>query len=140
MLPLTNYTTSLVINDIGDPTVTPNLSMISKQPGQENNIRTYSRPKMTLTRYPLSDVSANTNYNTPDLAILNVSRLFARLEHNLLAPTADLKPLRRSEYQRMRVGAVRLPSFLFSFYLFLLSLLRAHSYEYDCECERTHAY
>lgn len=86
---------------------------------------------MTLTRYPLSNIDANTNYNTPDLAILNVSRLFARLEHNLLAPTADLKPLRRSEYQRMRVGAVCLPSFLFSFFFFffLLSLLRAHSCE-----------
>lgn len=68
---------------------------------------------MTLTRYPLSNIDANTNYNTPDLAILNVSRLFARLEHNLLAPTANLKSLRRSEYQRMRVGAVRLPSFFF---------------------------
>ncbi|PWY94831.1 hypothetical protein BO94DRAFT_582217 [Aspergillus sclerotioniger CBS 115572] len=53
---------------------------------------------MTLTTYASSP-------DSPDLAILNLSRLFARLEHNLLSSAADLKPLRRSEYQRMRVGA-----------------------------------
>lgn len=90
---------------------------------------------MTLTRYPLSNIDANTNHNTPDLAILNVSRLFARLEHNLLAPTADLKPLRRSEYQRMRVGAVRLPSFfcpvaIFAYLVFFSarSFMRMNTY------------
>ncbi|KAF9884143.1 hypothetical protein FE257_002264 [Aspergillus nanangensis] len=53
---------------------------------------------MTITSYPSSGDSS-------DLALLNLSRLFARLEHNLLSPAADLKPLRQSEYQRMRVGA-----------------------------------
>ncbi|OOG00787.1 hypothetical protein ASPCADRAFT_401734 [Aspergillus carbonarius ITEM 5010] len=53
---------------------------------------------MTLTTYASSP-------DSPDLAILNLSRLFARLEQNLLSSAADLKPLRRSEYQRMRVGA-----------------------------------
>ncbi|KAJ9294337.1 hypothetical protein DTO271G3_6912 [Paecilomyces variotii] len=40
-----------------------------------------------------------------DLAVLNLSRLLARLEHNLLSPSADLKPLRQSEFHRARVGA-----------------------------------
>ncbi|RDW89853.1 uncharacterized protein DSM5745_01628 [Aspergillus mulundensis] len=52
---------------------------------------------MTLTTHPpTSDPS--------DLAALNLSRLVDRLEHNLLSPNADLKSLRRSEYQRIRVG------------------------------------
>ncbi|PYH58815.1 uncharacterized protein BO96DRAFT_431919 [Aspergillus niger CBS 101883] len=54
--------------------------------------------KMTLTDYASYP-------DSPDLAALNLSRLVARLEHNLLSSAADLKPLRRSEYQRMRVGA-----------------------------------
>lgn len=45
--------------------------------------------------------------NAELLPILNVSRLLSRLEQNLLSPVADLKSLRRSEYQRMRVGGVR---------------------------------
>ncbi|GAD98384.1 predicted protein [Paecilomyces variotii No. 5] len=40
-----------------------------------------------------------------DLAVLNLSRLLSRLEHNLLSPSADLKPLRQSEFHRARVGA-----------------------------------
>lgn len=46
------------------------------------------------------------NTNDTDLAVLSVSRLLARLEHNLLSPGVDLAGLRKSEYQRMRVGAV----------------------------------
>ncbi|KAL3452275.1 hypothetical protein BJX65DRAFT_265818 [Aspergillus insuetus] len=53
---------------------------------------------MTLTTYPATTDSS-------DLAALNISRLLTRLEQNLLSPTADLKTLRRSEYQRMRVSA-----------------------------------
>ncbi|GKZ34645.1 hypothetical protein AbraIFM66950_004959 [Aspergillus brasiliensis] len=53
---------------------------------------------MTLTAYASYP-------DSPDLAALNLSRLVARLEHNLLSSAADLKPLRRSEHQRMRVGA-----------------------------------
>lgn len=77
---------------------------------------------MTITRYPpLTQTSAmSPDASSPELTILNVSRLFARLEHNLLSPTADLKPLHRSEYQRMRVGAV---SFFLSCFLFLFFLL-----------------
>lgn len=44
---------------------------------------------------------------SPDLTLLNVSHLFTRLEHNLLSPDADLRTLRRSEFQRMRVTKVR---------------------------------
>ncbi|KNG81555.1 synaptobrevin [Aspergillus nomiae NRRL 13137] len=54
---------------------------------------------MTITTYPGALTS------DPNLANLSLSRLLARLEHNLLSSSADLKPLRRSEYQRMRVGA-----------------------------------
>ncbi|KAG0154836.1 hypothetical protein PDIDSM_407 [Penicillium digitatum] len=39
---------------------------------------------------------------TPDLALLNVARLFTRLEHNLLSPGADRRSFQQSEYQRMR--------------------------------------
>ncbi|KAL4960266.1 uncharacterized protein BDV14DRAFT_148020 [Aspergillus stella-maris] len=53
---------------------------------------------MTLTTYPATT-------DPSDLAALNVSRLIARLEHNLLSPNADLKSLRRSEDHRIRVGA-----------------------------------
>ncbi|KKK20728.1 hypothetical protein ARAM_002726 [Aspergillus rambellii] len=53
---------------------------------------------MTLTTYPATT-------DPSDLAALNLSRLLTRLEHNLLSPNADLQPLQRSEYQRMRVGA-----------------------------------
>ncbi|CEL05582.1 hypothetical protein ASPCAL06700 [Aspergillus calidoustus] len=53
---------------------------------------------MTLTTYPATTDSS-------DLAALNISRLLARLEQNLLSPNADLKTLRRSEYQQMRVSA-----------------------------------
>lgn len=61
---------------------------------------------MTVTVFPSS--TKFHDGTSPDLTLLNVSRLLARLEHNLLSPGADLKPLRRSEYQRMRVNAVRL--------------------------------
>ncbi|PYH98592.1 hypothetical protein BO71DRAFT_371011 [Aspergillus ellipticus CBS 707.79] len=53
---------------------------------------------MTLTTYASPSEPS-------DITTLNLSRLFARLEHNLLSSSADLKPLRRSEHQRMRVGA-----------------------------------
>ncbi|RAL07174.1 uncharacterized protein BO97DRAFT_409195 [Aspergillus homomorphus CBS 101889] len=52
---------------------------------------------MTLTTYDTSDSS--------NLAALNLSRLLARLEYNLLSSAADLRPLRRSDHQRKRVGA-----------------------------------
>ncbi|KAL4986402.1 hypothetical protein BDW68DRAFT_163342 [Aspergillus falconensis] len=52
---------------------------------------------MTLTTYPATT-------DRSDLAALNLSRLVDRLEHNLLSPNADLESLRRSEYQRIRVG------------------------------------
>ncbi|PKY08872.1 hypothetical protein P168DRAFT_323925 [Aspergillus campestris IBT 28561] len=54
---------------------------------------------MTLTTYPVSAA------DSPDLTALSLSRLVHRLELNLLVPSADLSPLRQSEYQRMRVGA-----------------------------------
>ncbi|OQE23623.1 hypothetical protein PENSTE_c008G07972 [Penicillium steckii] len=41
--------------------------------------------------------------DTPDLTLLNVARLFTRLEYNLLSPGAELRTLRNSELQRMRV-------------------------------------
>ena len=54
---------------------------------------------MTLTTFPATT-------DPSDLAALNLSRLVDRLEFNILSPNADLKPLRRSEYQRIRVGVV----------------------------------
>ncbi|OJK04778.1 hypothetical protein ASPACDRAFT_109648 [Aspergillus aculeatus ATCC 16872] len=53
---------------------------------------------MTLTTY-------DTSPDSYDLAALNLSRLLARLEYNLLSSAADLRPLRQSDYQRKRVGA-----------------------------------
>lgn len=44
---------------------------------------------------------------SPDLTLLNVARLFTRLEHNLLSPGSELRILRGSEFQRMRVTKVR---------------------------------
>ncbi|KAJ5578293.1 uncharacterized protein N7459_007257 [Penicillium hispanicum] len=41
--------------------------------------------------------------DAPDLTLLNASRLFTRLEHNLLSPGSELRTLRQSEFQRMRV-------------------------------------
>ncbi|KAL4934110.1 uncharacterized protein BDV17DRAFT_278472 [Aspergillus undulatus] len=67
----------------------------------EEGVRTWRRAplrKMTLTTYPATT-------DPSDLAALNVSRLIARLEHNVLSPNADLKSLRRSEDHRLRVGA-----------------------------------
>ncbi|PYI32391.1 hypothetical protein BP00DRAFT_424947 [Aspergillus indologenus CBS 114.80] len=53
---------------------------------------------MTLTTY-------DTSPDSSELAALNLSRLLARLEYNLLSSAADLRPLRQSDYQRKRVGA-----------------------------------
>ncbi|KAJ5561671.1 hypothetical protein N7461_000432 [Penicillium sp. DV-2018c] len=39
-----------------------------------------------------------------DLTLLNIARLFTRLEHNLLSPGTDRRALQQSEYQRMRVN------------------------------------
>ncbi|KAK2787427.1 hypothetical protein FQN53_005340 [Emmonsiellopsis sp. PD_33] len=44
-------------------------------------------------------------YSAPDVTSINLAHLLARLESNLLSPTADLKPLYRSQYHRARVGA-----------------------------------
>ncbi|KAJ5987320.1 hypothetical protein N7451_011685 [Penicillium sp. IBT 35674x] len=41
--------------------------------------------------------------DSPDLTFLNAARLFTRLEHNLLSPGTELRTLRGSEFQRMRV-------------------------------------
>lgn len=46
-----------------------------------------------------------------DLDSLNLTRLLARLEQNILSSSADLKLLRQSRYHRARVGAVRPPLF-----------------------------
>lgn len=44
--------------------------------------------------------------DSPDLTLLNTARLFTRLEHNLLSPGSELRTLRGSEFQRMRVTKV----------------------------------
>lgn len=68
---------------------------------------------MTLTTFPQISSTAPTS---PDLKIHNLSRLLTRLEYNLLSQSADLKSLRRNEYQRMRIAAVRSPlPFIFIF-------------------------
>ncbi|KAJ5493846.1 hypothetical protein N7463_009933 [Penicillium fimorum] len=51
---------------------------------------------MTVTAFP--------SEGSTDLALLNVARLFTRLEHNLLSPGSDRRSLQQSEYQRMRVN------------------------------------
>ena len=61
---------------------------------------------MAVTGYPLAG-------DSPHLTLLNVARLFTRLEHKLLSPGSELRTLRRSEFQRMRVTKVS--SFLFQF-------------------------
>lgn len=65
-------------------------------------IRKKKKQRLTMTRTIYRPVAAEES----DLAVLNLSRLLARLEHNLLSPSADLKPLRQSEFHRARVGAV----------------------------------
>ncbi|KAI9038777.1 uncharacterized protein KD926_010233 [Aspergillus affinis] len=71
----------------------------STELGPENLIS--RKNVMTITTLPASAPSTN----DADLAVLSVSRLLTRLEHNLLSPGADLVGLRKSEFQRMRVGA-----------------------------------
>ncbi|CAP92294.1 hypothetical protein E8E15_003112 [Penicillium rubens] len=51
---------------------------------------------MAVTTFP--------SEGSPDLALLNVARLFTRLEHNLLSPGTDRRSFQQSEYQRMRVN------------------------------------
>jgi hypothetical protein len=51
-------------------------------------------------------VTAFPSEGSRDLALLNVARLFTRLEHNLLSPGTDRRALQQSEYQRMRVNKV----------------------------------
>ncbi|OJJ80912.1 uncharacterized protein ASPGLDRAFT_76616 [Aspergillus glaucus CBS 516.65] len=57
------------------------------------------------TKSPISPASANTIAHDADSTLLTITRLFARLEYNLLSSTADLRPLVRDEFQRMRVQA-----------------------------------
>ncbi|KAJ5450688.1 uncharacterized protein N7458_007137 [Penicillium daleae] len=52
---------------------------------------------MAVTAFPSTEES-------PDLTLLNVARLFTRLEHNLLSPGSELRTLRKSELQRLRVA------------------------------------
>jgi hypothetical protein len=54
---------------------------------------------MAVTAFPSTEES-------PDLTLLNVARLFTRLEHNLLSPGSELRTLRKSELQRLRVAKV----------------------------------
>lgn len=46
-------------------------------------------------------------YSSPNTTSINLTQLLSRLESNILSPSADLKPLLRSQYHRARVGAVR---------------------------------
>ncbi|KAJ5682480.1 hypothetical protein N7462_005645 [Penicillium macrosclerotiorum] len=50
---------------------------------------------MAVTAFPSAD--------SPDLTLLNVARLFTRLEHNLLSPGSELQTLRKSEFQHLRM-------------------------------------
>ncbi|KAJ5938015.1 hypothetical protein N7454_004357 [Penicillium verhagenii] len=52
---------------------------------------------MAVTAYP------SLGNSSPDLTLLNTARLFTRLEHNLLTPGSELRTLRGSEFQRMRI-------------------------------------
>lgn len=59
---------------------------------------------------------------SPDLTLLNVARLFTRLEHNLLSPGTEIRTLRKSELQRLRVAKVC---------LYLTSLYNGRTYGHD---------
>ncbi|KAJ5915701.1 hypothetical protein N7466_011634 [Penicillium verhagenii] len=52
---------------------------------------------MAVTAFP------SLGNSSPDLTLLNTARLFTRLEHNLLTPGSELRTLRGSEFQRMRI-------------------------------------
>lgn len=54
---------------------------------------------MAVTAFPSTEESH-------DLTLLNVARLFTRLEHNLLSPGTELRTLHKSELQRLRVAKV----------------------------------
>lgn len=49
------------------------------------------------------------SYASPDITLVNLTHLLARLENNLISPSADLKLVHRSPYHRARVGAVSIP-------------------------------
>lgn len=68
----------------------------------------------SLFRFPVTAmaVTAFPTEGSPDLALLNVARLFTRLEHNLLSPGPDRRSFQQSEYQRMRVNKVSIYSTL----------------------------
>ncbi|KAJ5744763.1 hypothetical protein N7533_009633 [Penicillium manginii] len=53
-------------------------------------------PSMAVSAFPSAG-------DSPDITLLNAARLFTRLEYNLLSPAAELRNLRKSEYQRLRV-------------------------------------
>jgi hypothetical protein len=57
-------------------------------------------PSMAVSAFPSAG-------DSPDITLLNAARLFTRLEYNLLSPAAELRNLRKSEYQRLRVTKVR---------------------------------
>ncbi|EEQ28834.1 hypothetical protein McanMca71_001098 [Microsporum canis] len=44
-------------------------------------------------------------YTSSNTISINLTQLLSRLESNILSPSADLKPLLRSQYHRARVGA-----------------------------------
>ncbi|KAK2867770.1 hypothetical protein FQN49_003489 [Arthroderma sp. PD_2] len=44
-------------------------------------------------------------HSSSNTASINLTQLLSRLESNILSPSADLKPLLRSQYHRARVGA-----------------------------------
>lgn len=74
----------------------------------------YKQLTSSLFQFPVTAmaVTAFPNEGSPDLALLNVARLFTRLEHNLLSPGTDRRSFQQSEYQRMRVNKVSLYSTL----------------------------
>jgi hypothetical protein len=65
---------------------------------QSNSLSDSIVAAMAVTTFP--------SEGSPDLALLNVARLFTRLEHNLLSPGTDRRSFQQSEYQRMRVNKV----------------------------------
>ena len=76
-------------------------------------------------------VTAFPTEGSPDLALLNVARLFTRLEHNLLSPGTDRRSFQQSEYQRMRVNKVSIYSDLPMLYfnaLLLKDILSRNKY------------
>ncbi|KAJ5717256.1 hypothetical protein N7488_002902 [Penicillium malachiteum] len=71
-----------------------------------NSVDIYNTPRqftLKLHLYTMAVSAFPSTGDSPDLTLLNTARLFTRLEHNLLSPGSELRTLRGSEFQRIRI-------------------------------------